>query len=1141
MGGANNALFFFFSFLVFVADASIEEIRAAAMVHARDPGAADEVYRRYLDEFPDAMHLHGLVLHGAGETARGVGFIEKALEIRWDPTFLSNLGELKRSIGDLDGAIAALQGACPPECRNLAVASREAERWDLLEVASRHEKNRLDLGDALQKQRKFEQAEIVFGDVVEEGVDDVDRALVGWGVTAQQTGRLDVAAERYRRITNSSSPAGHQALVNLATISHERGDLDAAIASYESILRTRPDDAQALNNLGAALVTIGRHDEAVRVLERCGGQQPQALTNLAMHFANEGELGKAREHLRRARKRDKNNAGLVIREVTMMAPMATTTIELCLERVALAIRVAAALKNFSATLVNPVSSVEQIHFYLPYGGFVDRPLQEAIANLYRKLSPELQFFTRVKAQRPAKKRRVGFCSKFFGSFEPHGLLLEGVVKYLPRDKFRVVLLPVASPGRQASDFLLNATDELILLGLNFYENRGLIANAELDILVYADMLSEPMTYFLGFSRLASVQVVFWGNPVTSGRHEIDFFVSADRMEIEENLVHSCHYTEQVVLLGGQGIWYRKPSPPHHPSPPQNEDNKNALRFLLPQSNFKIHPEFDKIILEILRRRRRTDEVEIVVTEGRRERWTNILKKRLPGAKFVPRAKPSEFANFVSSFDLLLHPFPFGGSRTSSDGLAAGVPVLTRPTGSLRGRMAASFYETMGLTDPKWSLVARSSEEYVEFAIRLTNRTHLREVTRAVRERSHLIWERMEVVEEWSKFLARVPLLSHRDLYDSGNLVAAKKSMEPFVSDDLLIDYGAILQQLGEYEAAEAALRKSLALNPTNQIALNNLAVTLHESGRLAEARVVYQQTSGDVALYNAANALRDAGDVPAAIAKLREVLGDDDPIPFLFEPANHRPFFDNSYILSRNSLVVMEGTSLKIPETIESPPTDDELDPFGGGGGGGAYEKSLVLFHLIVQPFGGGGRKDDVLAVLAHNRNQPFLKVHCLVEKNESFVQDFVVIGRRLRFSDASIYARKYLPRDALVVIANADIAFDESIKRLTPLYLQDTVVALAPWESKHVFRPRVDSQDAWVFSNRNSRLFDVDVEIGRPRCDNFIAAHLRKHVRLASPSLAVRALHYHQKNRSSIHTYASPTEIKGPSAYVRLTDQWLF
>ena len=52
--------------------------------------------------------------------------------------------------------------------------------------------------------------------------------------------------------------------------------------------------------------------------------------------------------------------------------------------------------------------------------------------------------------RPRATARIGFLSKLFAEHEPHGLLLEGVVQHLPRDRFVVVVLPVASPGRDAA-------------------------------------------------------------------------------------------------------------------------------------------------------------------------------------------------------------------------------------------------------------------------------------------------------------------------------------------------------------------------------------------------------------------------------------------------------------------------------------------------------------------------------------------------------------------------------------------------------------------------------------------------------------------------------------------------------------------
>jgi protein O-GlcNAc transferase len=65
------------------------------------------------------------------------------------------------------------------------------------------------------------------------------------------------------------------------------------------------------------------------------------------------------------------------------------------------------------------------------------------------------------------------------------------------------------------------------------------------------MTSEPSTHFLGHARLAPVQVLFWGNPMTSGNSAIDYFISGDRLEHPyRTLLHDDDepYTEQVVSL-----------------------------------------------------------------------------------------------------------------------------------------------------------------------------------------------------------------------------------------------------------------------------------------------------------------------------------------------------------------------------------------------------------------------------------------------------------------------------------------------------------------------------------------------------------------------------------------------------------------
>lgn len=86
-------------------------------------------------------------------------------------------------------------------------------------------------------------------------------------------------------------------------------------------------------------------------------------------------------------------------------------------------------------------------------------------------------------------------------------------------------------------------------------------------------------------------------------------------------------------------------------------------------------------------------------------------------RIVPRtAAGAEFHALLASADVVLHPFPFGGSKTAADGLALGLPVVTLVGDALPGRMAYSLYRTMGLdgTGERGCCVATDRERWVYF-------------------------------------------------------------------------------------------------------------------------------------------------------------------------------------------------------------------------------------------------------------------------------------------------------------------------------------------------------------------------------------------------------------------------------------------
>ena len=129
---------------------------------------------------------------------------------------------------------------------------------------------------------------------------------------------------------------------------------------------------------------------------------------------------------------------------------------------------------------------------------------------------------------------IGFISKFFVVNHAHGQLLEGIIRELDRSIFYVVALTIPNPQNTLLPSIKESADEIIELPFALLAVRSMVGALGLDILVFADMLSEPLSYFMGIgTRLAPVQALFWGNPLTSGSSaNIDYFITGEWMEPE---------------------------------------------------------------------------------------------------------------------------------------------------------------------------------------------------------------------------------------------------------------------------------------------------------------------------------------------------------------------------------------------------------------------------------------------------------------------------------------------------------------------------------------------------------------------------------------------------------------------------------
>jgi predicted O-linked N-acetylglucosamine transferase (SPINDLY family) len=263
----------------------------------------------------------------------------------------------------------------------------------------------------------------------------------------------------------------------------------------------------------------------------------------------------------------------------------------------------------------------------------------------------------------------------------------------------------------------------------------------------------PYSYTLAFERVAPVQLVTWGHPVTTGLPTIDYFLSSTALEPPGS---EAFYSEQLLRLPRLGVYYEPPEPPGAVSVEEFGLGERDHVYVCPQTLFKFHPRFDSLLAEILRR----DPLGVLLLiEGRYPAWTQLLRERwqrtMPDVvariRFLPKLPRPKFLELLAVSHVMLDPILFGGGNTSYEALGLGLPVVTWPDPFLRSRLTTAMYEQMGWTE----LVADSAAQYVDKAVALgTDRAYRDTCRRTILELSGAIFRDTAAIRQLEQaFLA----------------------------------------------------------------------------------------------------------------------------------------------------------------------------------------------------------------------------------------------------------------------------------------------------------------------------------------------------------------------------------------------------
>ncbi len=146
---------------------------------------------------------------------------------------------------------------------------------------------------------------------------------------------------------------------------------------------------------------------------------------------------------------------------------------------------------------------------------------------------------------------------------------------------------------------------------------------------------------------------------------------------------------------------------------------------------------------------------------------------------------------------------------------------------------------------------------------------------------------------------------------------------------------------------------------------------------------------------------------------------------------------------------------------------------------------------------------------------------------------ELIPYGRRLTFAHLLEHANRRLA-GAVVILANADIYFDESLELLEDHSLTGRCLCLSRWDEAAdgglILVDRPDSQDAWVLAAPTPPI-QCDFCLGKPGCDNRFAFEAeRAGLEVSNPSRSVRARHLHQ---SAVRRYTTAERVTGPNRFV--------
>ena len=566
------------------------------------------------------------------------------------------------------------------------------------------------------------------------------------------------------------------ARLELGRIEVQAGDLKNAVASFKRYLQLQPGDLRAMAELADALERAGARDDAAEVyltvyrqdptqtqmllrwMELSVQDDPRVMVNLLIQLAIESpnlrsyaalQMASLMDYASETEERQRclemaledpnlpDRPAWVLRAGLALPDLPMSQAELQQAYALLETHLSAFEKELPAgagVLPDYSNLSPYIRSCTPFGIMcyhnVDPlPWRRRWGELFKRLLPERE----PKIQPRSGPLRIGFVLNQNSAVQ--AFLLD-LLRHWPTgmsQQTQVVIFITHMPVglSQSEPALLRQDFEQYVLPSDTEDILTALENSRLDLLFLTEVHTDQLVQtLLACYRVAPVQVTSWLSSGTSGLPDMDYFLSSKLLEQDDDPQR--FYSEKLILLEELPTYLLPRMLLDAPPTRADYGLPEGPLYICPHLMFKMHPDFEAILAEILEQDPAGQLVLISNPNNRylRNKLLGRMEARFPHLMpriwFLPRLTHQEYLGLLTLGDVMLDPFYFGGGTTSFEALGLGVPQVTWPGERLHGRITYAYYRAMDVLD----CVAYSQRDYVRLAIELANRPDFNAAVRA---------------------------------------------------------------------------------------------------------------------------------------------------------------------------------------------------------------------------------------------------------------------------------------------------------------------------------------------------------------------------------------------------------------------------